>query len=223
MTTTINAAPITPVPAKTPTMDWECFANDITVASETEEQRLFQAYPTPQITAKPGTDEWNQQYREQRQADRTRTNKHQEFQARLIVAIAEALEAEAPGFSSLIIEYQGSGDGGEEGDITIDVNYIGEPTIPSERFEGYFVYSQEQKDELTRNQKFADSLLPDDLTEWLDETAWAIAYSAYPGFEINAGGFGNLTATRDEETGKMTLVLQHTQRSEETYADEVLF
>jgi hypothetical protein len=222
MTTTIDAAPITPVPAKTQAMDWDCFTESITVASETEEQRLFQAYPTPQITAKPGTDEWNQQYQAQRRADRIRTDEHQAFQARLIVAIAEALETEVPGFSSLIIEYQGSGDSGEEGDLIIDVDFIGEPSIPSERFEGRFVYSNEQSEERVRNQEFAESLLPADLTEWLDETAWAIAYSSHPGFEIDAGGFGNLCASRDEDTNQMTLTIQHTQRTEETYPEEVL-
>ena len=214
-TTTIST---TPVPVRTEGQSWDAFVEAIIAADGDEGTRLLQEFPTPKITAENGTPEWRQQYDSQVAASQTRDAAQQKFQARLIVAVAEAVEAAVVGFQELTIEYCGSGDSGEIGYISVSVGCVGEATIPHSHFPTRLLYSQEQQDERARNQETADGLLTEALKEWLDETAWSIAYSNFPGFEIDAGGFGTITAARDKETGKMTLELSHTQRVEENYS-----
>ena len=218
MTMTTTTISTTPVPVRTEGQSWDDFVEAIIAADNDEGTRLLQAFPTPEITAERGSDEWMPQYQAQVDASQTRDAAQQKFQARLIVAVTEAIEASVAGFQELTVEYAGSGDSGEDGYVSVSVGCVGEATIPHSHFPTRLLYSQEQQDERARNQEIADGLLTDYLKEWLDETAWAIAYSKHPGFEIDAGGFGTITAARDEATGKMTLELSHTQRVEENYA-----
>jgi len=220
-TTTITNTGTTPVPVKTDAMTWECFANDLVVASETEEARLLRAVPTPELTAERGTQAWDDDWAAQYHAGIKRRALLMKFNARLVLEVGKALAAAVPTFRSLDVEYQGSGDSGEACDISV---FLHRP----QRFDAdgkprWATHDENQED--NREADAAAALLPSELKEWLDETCWAIAYDRHPGFEIDAGGFGQIVVARaddDDLTSPLQLTINHTERVEQSYDEEVL-
>lgn len=213
MTTTLTT---TPVPVKAEGQSWDDFAEAIKAAVEAEQARLSAEFPTPSITAERGTDEWWAQFDAQRKADNQRSNILNRFQAKLIVSIGEALDAVVPNFEALRIEYSGSGDNGEDCDIDVDIKREA-PTHTIAPYEGAsprLAYTHEENEAWLQASKDALALLPSELTEWLDETCWAIAYEKHPGFELDAGGYGRISVERNE-AGEMKLTLTHTNRIED--------
>ncbi len=223
-TTTINPT-TTPVPVKTEGQTWDAFTEAIKSAVEAEEARLIAEYPTPAITAERGTTEWSEQYFSQRRASDDRNEIISRYTAKLIVSVGEALDALVPNFDALRVEYEGSGDQGEG--CTFDVDIKREPptntVVPFEGAKPRLAYTNDENQAWLQASSDALALLPDDLTEWLDETCWALAYSIHPGFEIDAGGFGNITVQRNAD-GEMKLTLTHADRIEsvEEYAPQEL-
>jgi len=219
MTTTIT--PITsPVPAKTSGQSWDDFAEALKNASEAEASRLMSAIPTPPITADRSSDEWLGQYQAQRVASDKRSYQEVCFDAKLIVSIGQALADEVSDFNSLDISYAGSGDNGEDSEFNV---YLNRPILLDDDGNRRRYTAAEHSDLINR-ENAATALLTGDLCEWMDETAWGIAYNSHPGFEIDAGGFGTLSVARadGDDSSPLQLTISHTQRVEETYADEVL-
>ena len=217
MTTTTPIA-TTPVPQKAEGQTWDDYTQAILDACEAEETRLLQEFPTPEIAGTPGSDEWTDTYYKQRAVAEQRRSILHKLQARTIVAIAEAIEREVPSFEALEIEYAGEGDSGTDSDISIAVAYG--PFLDAEG--KWRPLTQEEKDAYEAAREAANALLPAELTEWLDETGWALAYEKHPGFETNEGGYGTISATREEEGGPMELSITHNQRSVETYSDSLI-
>jgi len=219
MTTTLENTTI--IPVKTDDVSWDNFAALIRAAYETARHQLTVEIPTPPMTAERTSDEWMEQYRAQQDAARRRTAELNKYEAQLIASIAEALEASVPLFKELLVSYEGSGDSGESCDISVEVERGFEPT--KETSWGSLCYTHQENEEYLARLKAATALLPSDLTEWLDEICWGLAYQQHPGFEIDAGGFGNITVKRND-AGVMKVSLEHTDRIEstETYEAEEL-
>ena len=219
MTSTIISA--TTIPVKTDDMSWDDFTQLIIDAYSDEEVRLLHAIPTPPMTGTPGGEEWNNQWLAQRAAADKRSTQMISFASKLILEVGKALAAAVPTFSSLFIEYAGSGDSGEACDINVYVD-----RLYTKDTEGNFIpWTDEENKAFHQQHEAANNILPSQLTEWLDETAWGIAYSAHPGFEIDAGGFGQIVvapADENEEGSPLQLTISHTDRVEETYPEEVL-
>jgi len=224
MTTTISSTTTT-VPVKTDAQSWHIFTIAIKTAVEAEEARLIAEFPTPIITAELGSTEWNEQYFAQRRASDDRSEILSRFTAKLIVSVGEALASIVPNFDALRVEYEGSGDQGEG--CTFDVDIRREPptntVVPFEGAKPTLAYTNQENQAWLQASSDALALLPDDLTEWLDETCWALAYSIHPGFEVDAGGFGTITVQRNAD-GVMKLTLTHADRVEsvEEYAPQEL-
>ena len=218
MTTTFQNT-YTPLPTKTNEMTWDNFSSLILSAYEAERQRLTEVIPTPPITATSGefgtgrSDEWMEQYQAQQNADRERTAELTKYEAQLIASIAEALEASVPLFKELYVGYEGSGDQGEDCDISVELERGYEPTMKTSW--GTPCWTDEQNEEFRAREKAAYDLLPSDLISWMDEICWSLAYQQHPGFEIDDGGFGTITVKRDE-AGVMKVSLEHTDRIEST-------
>ncbi len=201
------------IPVKTDDVSWDEFSALIRAAYETAKQQINEAIPTPPITVERSSDEWMRQYQAQRDATSQRTAELNKYEAQLIASIAEALEASVPLFKELFVEYQGSGDSGEACDISVEIERGYEATKMTSW--GTPCFTNEQNEEYRAREKAAYELLPSDLTEWLDETCWSLAYAEHPGFEIDAGGFGSITVKRNE-AGVMKVSLDHTDRIEST-------
>ena len=214
MTTTL--IPATPVPAKTEAMSWEDFGVAIKSAVEAEEARLLAEFPTPPFTTEHGSDGWMKEWSAQRDAGYKRDELQSAFNAKLVAAVAEALADAVPNFEAFRVEYSGSGDSGEDCVLCVDIKR--EPptheVIPYEGAKPRFSYTNEENQAWLQAEKDALALLPRDLSEWIDETCWALAYQQHPGFEIDGGGFGNITASRNA-AGEMKLVITHTNRIED--------
>ena len=220
--TVITTDTTTPVPVKTDAMTWECFANDIAVASETEAVRLTQAIPTPEITAERRTQAWDDAWAAQYHAGIKRRALLMKFNSRLVLEVGRALAAAVPDFRSLEIEYEGAGDSGEACDISVFIDNQFRTRNANGRYEPM---TDDQREAFDRAYKEANSLLPKELMEWLDETCWAIAYDLHPGFEIDAGGFGQIvvkSADEDDPSAPLQLTINHTERVEQSYDEEVL-
>ena len=211
MTKTLENTTI--IPVKTDDISWDNFAALIRAAYETARHQLTVEIPTPPMTADRTSDEWMTQYRAQQDADSRRTAELNKYEARLIASIAEALEASVPLFKELLVEYEGSGDSGEDCSISVEVERGYEAAKKTSW--GSPCFTDEQKEEFRARQKAATALLPSDLTEWLDGTCWGLAYSEFPGFEIDAGGYGTITVKRND-AGEMKVYLDHTARIEST-------
>jgi hypothetical protein len=211
---TITTAPVTtPIPTLTVDIAWNDFVTAITEAASDESTRLMTDVPTPQITAEPRTEEWNNQYQSQRQASRQRDELLNTFNIRLVVAVAQALDAAVPNFRTLEIEYRGSGDSGEACDISVSADASSvKPTEMSSW--GHLIFSDEERKQVTAIHAEADAisadLLTEELTDWMDETCWSIAYNQNPGFECNEGGWGRISVERNAD-GEMKMSLDHTQ------------
>lgn len=222
---TITTAPsTTSIPSLAPDIAWNDFVDAIIEAASNESFRLLTAVPTPEITAEVRTDEWNEQYQAQRRASHQRDELQNSFNIRLVVAVAEALEASVPHFRTLEIDYRGSGDNGESCDIYVsaDASSI-QPTQMSSW--GHLIYTDEERERVSAIHTEADAissgLLTEELTDWLDETAWSIAYNQNPGFETNEGGWGRISVERDAD-GEMKMSLDHTQMTATDYDTVVL-
>ena len=220
MTTTIENIS-TPLPTKTSGMSWDAFAEAIAEAEQAERARLMEAFPTPAITAKSGTPAWNDEWLAQRTASEKRDDAFYGYCSKLIVEIGKALASTVPMFCALDIDYEGAGDNGEACSITVRLN-----RVMSFDEDGKFIrWTDEQNQAYLTQYKEAQAVLPTQLTEWMDETCWAIAYQQHPGFEINEGGFGCLTvapANEDDPTSPLQLTITHTERTEHTYEPSVL-
>jgi hypothetical protein len=124
----------------------------------------------------------------------------------------------------LDVNYRGSGDNGESCDISvlIDTSCV-KPTQRSSW--GVLIYTDEERKQVSVLREEAVALtatyLNDELSEWLDETCWSIAYNQHPGFEINDGGWGTITVMRDD-VGEMKMSLNHTQMPATEYDTVVL-
>jgi len=211
---TITTAPATTfIPVKATDMTWDDYASAIAEASSNESLRLITEITTPAITAEARTDEWNEQYQAQRQASHQRAALENTFNIRLVVAVAEALEAAVPNFRTLEIDYRGSGDNGESCDISVsaDASCV-KPTQLSSW--GQLIYTDEERVRFSAIHAEADAVsaecLTEALTDWLDETSWDIAYATNPGFECNEGGWGQISVERNAD-GEMKMSLDHTQ------------
>ena len=214
------------IPVKTDDVSWDDYSALILAAYEAARQQINEAIPTPPITAtrtqgERSSDEWMAQYQAQRDAASKRTAELNKYEAQLIASIAEALEASVPTFSYLLVEYEGSGDSGEESNISVELDWRSETTEKTPW--GSPLYTAEQSADRRAREKAAIALLPSDLTEWLDEICWGLAYAEHPGFEVDAGGYGTITAKRND-AGEMKVSLDHTDRYESTeeYATEEL-
>jgi hypothetical protein len=209
------------IPVKTDDVSWDNFAALIRAAYETARYQLTVEIPTPPMTADRSSDEWMTQYRAQQDVARRRTAELNKYEAQLIASIAEALEASVPLFKELFVEYRGSGDSGESCDISVEIERGYKATEKTSW--GTLCFTNEQNEEFRAREKAATALLPSDLTEWLDEICWGLAYQQHPGFEIDAGGYGTITVKRND-AGEMKLSLEHTQRYESTeeYAPQEL-
>ena len=219
MTTTLIQT--TPVPAKTKDMSWEDFGVAIKSAVEAEEARLLTEFPTPPFTTEQGSDEWMKEWEAQRKAGYKREERLSAFNAKLVVAVGQALADCVPNFHSLDVEYEGSGDSGESCDISVCLAL--EPLLDAEG--KWRLPTHEENEARNRQRDEANSTLPAELTEWLDETCWSIAYSAHPGFEIEAGGYGQICVSpsdEDDPASPLQLTITHTERTETTYDEEVL-
>ena len=220
MTTTIETIS-TPLPTKTNEMSWDAFAEAIVEAEQTERQRLLEAFPTPAMTAEPGSDAWNTEWLAQRRASQKRDSAVYAYCSKLILEIGKAVAAAVPDFRSLDVEYEGSGDSGEACVITVYLNR-------QMRFDAEGKYqrpSQEELDEQSKQHAAANNILPSHLKDWMDETCWAIAYDRHPGFEINEGGYGSIVvapADEDDASSPLQLTIRHTERVEQSYDDVVL-
>ena len=210
-TPTIQAT--TTLPVKTADMSWDDFTTAITEAQEVEQSRVELEVPTPEITAEARTDEWNEQYQAQRQASHQRDALQNTFNICLVVAVAEALEVVVPNFRTLEINYRGSGDSGEACDIAVSADASSvKPTQLSSW--GQLIYTDEERVRFSAIHAEADAVsaecLTEELTDWMDETCWSIAYATNPGFEINEGGWGLISVERNAD-GEMKISLDHTQ------------
>ena len=219
MTTTLIQA--TPVPVKTSDMSWDAFTEAIKSACDAEDARLLAEFPTPPITAERGSDGWMDQWAAQHAAGSKRRSALMNFSAKLVVAVGQALADCVPNFRSLDVDYEGSGDSGEACDISVYLNL--EPLLDAD---GKWRRPTPEEDEARNRQRDeANNTLPAELTEWLDETCWAIAYDRHPGFEIDEGGYGQISvapADEDDPTSPLQLTITHTERTETTYDEEVL-
>lgn len=219
--TTIIENISTPLPTKTNEMSWEDFYEAITDAEHTEKVRLLEVIPTPPMTAEPRSDAWNEEWFAQRRASDKRDAAFYGYCSKLILEIGKALASAVPAFRSLDIEYEGMGDSGEACVITI---YTDRPRMFDA--EGNFRRpTHEENEAFNQQQDAANNILPSDLKEWMDETAWMIAYNRHPGFEIDAGGFGQIVVARadeDDASSPLKLTIRHTERVEQSYDDEVL-
>ena len=179
-----------------------------------------QAFPTPPMTAERGTDAWNLEWRAQHKASSYRKTLLMAYNSKLVLQIGKAVAAVVPDFGSLCVEYEGSGDSGEACDIHI---YL-KRAIKYDENGKFIPLTHEENQAFIKREAEANSILPSALEEWMDETCWAIAYNAHPGFEINEGGYGTIeVAENDEEEGSpLRLTISHTERTEHTYNDEVL-
>lgn len=216
MTTTLENTTL--IPVKTDDVSWDSYAALIRAAYEAARYQLTVEIPTPPITAtrtagERSSEEWMEQYQAQQAASRKRTAELNKYEVQLVAAIAEALDASVPTFKELFVEYRGSGDSGESCDISVEVERGYEATEKTSW--GTPCYTNEQNEELRAREKAATELLPSDLTEWLDEICWGLAYQQHPGFEIDAGGYGTITVKRND-AGEMKVSLEHTNRIEET-------
>ena len=203
----------TPLPTKTDDTSWDAFATSIRSAYEAERQRLVEEIPTPAITAERSSDEWMTQYRAQQDVASQRTAELNKYEAQLIASIAEALDASVPFFKELLVRYEGSGDNGESCDISVELEWGFEPT--KETSWGSLCYTHQENEQMRAREKAAYDLMPSDLTEWMDEICWGLAYQQHPGFEIDAGGYGTITVKRND-AGEMKLSLDHTARYQST-------
>ena len=217
MTTTIDNSSTT-LPTKTADMSWDVFTQEIVDAYGAEEERLTEAFPTPAMSAEPGSDDWSSQWLAQRRAADERSSHLMSYASKLILQIGKALAAAVPNFRSLDVEYEGCGDSGEGCSISVFVDRLRKVDA-----EGKFVRWTDEENEAFRQQnEAANNILPSYLKAWMDETCWAIAYNQHPGFEINAGGYGQIVvapADEDEEGSPLQLTISHTQRTEECYED----
>ena len=216
MTITKEATALTPVPAKTDDLSWDDFTTALKAASEAEEVRLAEVIPIPAVTGKPGSDEWNSQFDANYRAKSQQRDALSRFQSKLVLAVGAAVAGEVEDFSSIDINYEGSGDSGEACDIYVSVSR----KLNTDGNGKHVPFTDEETAAYRAKCDAANSLLSSDLREWLDETCWGIAYAAHPGFETDAGGFGTITIARED--GELQLTLEHTERTEVSYATEVL-
>ena len=221
MTTTITENISTPLPIKTSDMSWDAFAEAIAEAEQAERARLMEAIPTPAITAERGTPAWTDEWLLQRAASEKRDGAVYAYCSKLILEIGKALASTVPMFCALDIDYEGCGDSGEACSISVRLN-----RVMSFDADGKFIrWTDEENQAFTTQYKEAQAILPTELTEWLDETCWAIAYNQHPGFEINEGGYGCISvapANEDDPASPLQLTISHTERTEQTYDDVVL-
>ena len=219
--TTIIENISTPLPTKTNEMSWDAFAEAITEAEQAERARLMEVIPTPAMTAEPGSDAWNNEWLAQRLASDKRDAVFYSYCSKLILEIGKALAAAVPAFRSLDIEYEGCGDSGESCVITVYTDRQRKVDA-----EGKFIpWTNEENEAWLKESYAANQILPTYLKEWMDETAWMIAYNKHPGFEIDAGGFGQIVVARadeDDASSPLQLTISHTERVEQSYDDEVL-
>jgi len=211
----------TPLPIKTDDMTWDAFTEAVVEAEEAEEARLLQAFPTPAMTAERGTDAWSLEWKAQHKASSYRKTLLMAYNSKLILEIGKAVAAAVPNFQSLDVEYEGCGDSGESCDITV---YTDRP-FQRDADGKVIPWTNEENEAFSKQQDAANNLIPSDLTEWMDETCWAIAYNEHPGFEINAGGYGSIVvapADEDDASSPLQLTISHTQRVEQSYEDVVL-
>ena len=206
------------IPTKTADMSWAEYGEALKEASASYEDILQMEMPTPEIAAERGTPEWNTEWFAQLKHGEQRRSALMSYNARLIVALGEALRAAIPDFRSLDINYEGSGDSGERCDVTI---YLDNPPRFDAQGERRATTEAEYKAYSTA-QSEANKLIAGDLYDWLDETCWAIAYNQYPGFEINEGGFGSIRVeptNEDEFASPLVMRITHTERVERTLDD----
>lgn len=210
----------TPLPTKTDDMSWDTFSSLILSAYEAERQRLTEEIARPTTPPRDSSQgygytapEWMKYHELQRAADKRRTEALAKYEPKLIASIAEALDASVPFFKELLVRYEGSGDSGENCDISVELEWGFKPT--KETSWGSLCYTHQENEQMRAREKAAYDLMPSALINWLDETCWSLAYNEFPGFEIDAGGFGTITVKRDD-AGVMKVYLDHTARYEST-------
>ena len=194
-------------------MSWDDFAAVLTEASEAYATTLTTEMPTPEITAELGTQEWSNEWFAQRAAADKRSRELMKYNARLVVQVGKAIAAITPGFRSLDVSYEGSGDDGEISDITV---YLDRPAL-YDADGNRRPYTHEENQVENAKSDAANECLTKELRSWLDETCWAIAYDQHPGLEINEGSFGSLVVEpedEDVEGSKLVLRINHTERVE---------